>query len=161
MTEDHTTRTRRTASMRKLLYTPLAVGILAGAVCAGTGLGTAAPATAPDAVAASTSTPDAATASTTRVIDRNWWSLSNDTGKPIYGEFNYQVGTQRSNLILDKDLQLQQGGREGRPWLHSSGFQSEYWTGHICYDHKWWNIPPTEFYTNDGSFSCGTTRTAA
>ncbi|MDV6276856.1 hypothetical protein R3Q06_25505 [Rhodococcus erythropolis] len=142
MTANHTTRTRRMARLRKLLYVPLAVSVLAGAVCAGTGIGTAAPIPAPDAVTASAGP------------SQDWWSLSNDTGQPIYGMFNYQVGPQKSDLVIAKDRPMQQGGREGRQWWHSAfGWSNEYWSGHICYDHKQWNIPLTQFSVIDAGFT--------
>ncbi|MFC9768105.1 hypothetical protein [Rhodococcus jostii] len=144
MTEDLTTRTRRRASLRKLLYTPLAVGVLAGAVCTGTGLSTATALPAPDAVI---NTPDALPASTG---DAHWWSLYNDTGQPIYGEWSEQVGSPVSGLEVVKDWQMPQGGHESRPRINESfTLAFPYWWGHICYDHKQWNLGREERNVSD------------
>ncbi|MDV6276357.1 hypothetical protein R3Q06_22930 [Rhodococcus erythropolis] len=137
MTEDRAFRTRRRASLRKLLYVPLAVGVLAGAISAGTGIGTAAP-------GPQTCVP------TTQA--EKWWSLYNCTDQPIYGQWHHQVGSKTSDLNLVKDGQEQPLGREMRERFSSPGYET-YWIGHICYDHKWWNLPMTNPQQFDGNFS--------
>ncbi|MFC9769089.1 hypothetical protein [Rhodococcus jostii] len=151
MTVDLTTRTRRIVRLPKLLYISLAVGILAGAVCAGTGLGTAAPISALDVVTASSSTPDTPPASARPGWD--WWSLVNNTGQPIYGTWSQQVGDISSELEVVKDRPMPQEGHESRPrvhWSSSSDYQP-YWMGHICYDHKWWNLPRARRYPDSNA----------
>ncbi|MFC9769092.1 hypothetical protein [Rhodococcus jostii] len=120
-----------------MLYAPLAVSVLAGAVCAGTGIGTATP----DAVTASASTADTPPASANPA--KNWWSLYNYTDKQVYGEFSVQSGKTVSEVKIDKDRQLASGGHESRPTIDSMLWKS-YWMGHICYNHTWYNFPRTE-----------------
>ncbi|MFC9761631.1 hypothetical protein [Rhodococcus jostii] len=138
MTADHTPRTRRRASLRKLLYAPLAVSVLAGAVCAGTGIGFSAP----DVVTASSSTPDTPPASTDPGMD--WWTLANVTGQPIYGEWSEQSGSAVSKVHIVPDMQLSSPGHESRPRTDNALRGAPYWMGHICYNHVWWNFPRTE-----------------
>ncbi|MFC9768498.1 hypothetical protein [Rhodococcus jostii] len=138
MIVDRTTRTRRKASLRKLLYTPLAVSILAGAVCAGTGIGAAAPIT--------------QTCVPTTTADK-WWSLYNCTDQQIYGEWHHQVGFKSSDLVLVRDFPLKPKSHESRERFSSSGFEVKYWIGRICYDDEWWNFPITAPGQFDGNFS--------
>ncbi|MDV6274112.1 hypothetical protein R3Q06_11430 [Rhodococcus erythropolis] len=166
MTEDRTTRRR--VSLRKLIYIPLAVGVLAGAVGAGTGIGAAAPAVPSTGVTAPTSTTDTASASGSGRPGWDWWSLYNDTGKPIYGTWTEQTGGRKAvTLDLVKDMPLPSPGHESRPRndtasnppnapkksilrpadpelrVDQSGF-NPYWWAHICYNHMWWNLNGTE-----------------
>ncbi|MDV6278361.1 hypothetical protein R3Q06_33540 [Rhodococcus erythropolis] len=134
MTAHHTTRIRM-ASLRKLLSTPLAVGILAGGVCAGTGLGTAAPV--PDAITESTCAPDTPPAA---AGDLNWWFLYNFTGQPIYGEWSEQSGSAVSEVKRVKEVPLPDRGFESRG-RNDCGAWNPYWMGHICSNHAWWNLP--------------------
>ncbi|MDV6278541.1 hypothetical protein R3Q06_34645 [Rhodococcus erythropolis] len=139
MTGDHTTHPR--ARLRKMLHIPLTVGVLTGAVSAGTGIGTAAPAPAADTVTAFSAILD--TPLESGLPGWDWWSLYNNTGKAIYGTWSQQVGDRSSELVLVKDMPLADGGHESRPRVHWSPYSGvkPYWMGHICYDHKWWNLP--------------------
>ncbi|MDV6276855.1 hypothetical protein R3Q06_25500 [Rhodococcus erythropolis] len=39
-------------------------------------------------------------------------------------------------------MPLADGGHESRPRLFwDEHWGLSYWQGHICYDHKWWNLP--------------------
>ncbi|MFC9769242.1 hypothetical protein [Rhodococcus jostii] len=136
MTAYLTTRIRM-ASLWKLLYTPLAVGVVAGAVCAGTGVGTAAPIPGPDAVTECRSTPDTPPGS---AGDVHWWFLYNFTGEPIYGEWSEQSGSAVSEVKIAKDRQLPDRGYESRG-RNDCGAWNPYWMGHICSNHAWWNLP--------------------
>ncbi|MDV6276858.1 hypothetical protein R3Q06_25515 [Rhodococcus erythropolis] len=160
MTEDRTSRTRRRASLRKLLYIPLAVGVLAGAISVGTGIGSTAPTAAPDAGGtASTSASDGPTAF---AGDPHWWSLYNDSGLPIYGEWSLQTGPKVIKLDIAKDLPLPFGSHESRPRIDDSGWSRSPradWTAHICFNHAWWSFDRTErnrtaieFGGNDATF---------
>ncbi|MFC9768673.1 hypothetical protein [Rhodococcus jostii] len=124
--------------LRKAAYAPLAVAVLAGAVCAGTGIGTAAPTTAPEAVTASTSTKDTPPASADPAM--NWWTLFNNTGQPIYGTWSEQSGSDVSELNLVPNMPLRSSGLESRP-RNDSPLWNSYWMGHICYRGAWWNFP--------------------
>ncbi|MFC9768082.1 hypothetical protein [Rhodococcus jostii] len=132
MTVDHTARTRRRASIRKLLYTPLAVGILAGAVCAGTGIGAAAPAV--DAVAESTTTPAPS------APPANEWVLANETASPIYGLWSENRGDATSKVETDSDHPLEPGGTASRTNLDETAGHLTYWWAHVCYNHRWRNL---------------------
>ncbi|MDV6275323.1 hypothetical protein R3Q06_17645 [Rhodococcus erythropolis] len=148
MAEERTTGTRRRSSLRKLLYTPLAVGVIAGTVCAGTGIGIAAP----GAAAASTSTPDSPLESGD-IPGYDWWTLKNETGESIYGEWSTQVGSTVSELKITSDWPLKNGGFESRPTL-GAAFRHTYWMGHICYQHTWWNLDRYQFGLDiDGTFT--------
>ncbi|MFC9768933.1 hypothetical protein [Rhodococcus jostii] len=139
MTANPTTRARRMASPRKLLYTPLAVSILASAVCAGTGIGTAAtPLPAPDTVTASSSTPD--TPSESALPGWEVWSLYNRTGQPIYGTWSQQTEDRRSEVKIIKDAPLPDGGYESQPQKEGDLWNTS-WEGHICYNREWWTLP--------------------
>ncbi|MDV6276358.1 hypothetical protein R3Q06_22935 [Rhodococcus erythropolis] len=172
MAEHHTTRTYRMTWQGKLFYIPLAVGVIAGVVSAGTGIGMAATDATTDVANASTSAPDTAS-------DHpgwEWWSLYNDTGKPIYGTWSQQIGKSVSTLDLVKNMPLSSPGHESRPrndtaWyppsapqksilqpadpeprVDQSGFDT-YWWAHICYNHMWWNLNGTEaFLGRDATF---------
>ncbi|MDV6277217.1 hypothetical protein R3Q06_27355 [Rhodococcus erythropolis] len=174
MAEHLTTRTYRMTWRRKLFCIPLAVGVIAGAANAGTGIGMAATDAATDVANASTSAPDTASGSGSPGWD--WWSLYNDTGKPIYGTWSQQIGKSVSTLDLVKDMPLSSPGHESRPrndagWnphnvpkksilrpadpeprVDQSGF-NPYWWAHICYNHMWWNLNGTEaLLGRDGTF---------
>ncbi|MDV6278257.1 hypothetical protein R3Q06_32865 [Rhodococcus erythropolis] len=174
MTERLTTRTHRRSSLPQLFCIPLAVGVITGAVSAGTGIGTAATDTATDVANTSTSAPDTAPAS--GVPGWDWWSLYNDTGKPIYGTWTQQMGKSVSTLDLVKDMPLSSPGHESRErtdavWnppnapkksiLRPADLQprvdrselNTYWWAHICYNHMWWNLNGTEaFLGRDATF---------
>ncbi|MDV6274113.1 hypothetical protein R3Q06_11435 [Rhodococcus erythropolis] len=113
--------------LRNAAYAPMVVSVLAGAVCAGTGLGSAAT----DAITPPTSGGD-----------RHWWSLYNNTGQPISGEWTEQIGAATSGLTLVKEIPEPQGGHESRPRISDAAhpLSNPYWWGHICYDHKKWNL---------------------
>ncbi|MDV6278446.1 hypothetical protein R3Q06_34070 [Rhodococcus erythropolis] len=125
--------------LRNAAYAPMMACVLTGAVCAGTGLASAATDTAPASAG-----------------DTHWWSLYNNTGKPIYGQWTEQIGDGVSGLDLVKDIPEPQGGHESRPRIKDSAhpFSNPYWWGHICYDHKQWNLDRQVRYVSDeGKFT--------
>ncbi|MDV6276356.1 hypothetical protein R3Q06_22925 [Rhodococcus erythropolis] len=131
-------------------YAPLVVVIAAGAIGGGMGVGSADTDTAPTIAAAPTVAAPASTG------DRHWWSLYNDTGQPISGEWTEQVGNATSGLTLVKDIPEPQGGHESRPRINDLAhpLSNPYWWGHICYDHKKWNLDRQVRYVSDeGKFT--------
>ncbi|MDV6278505.1 hypothetical protein R3Q06_34445 [Rhodococcus erythropolis] len=151
MTTDRTARLRRMASLRTPLYIPLAVGVLAGAVGAGTGVGAAGPVTAdPDAVTASTHSASTSTEDTApgSAGDTHWWSLYNYTGQSVYGEWSVQSGESVSETKTVKDWPLPSGSHESRG-RNDSMLWKTYWMGHICYNHAWYNFPRTHISMGD------------
>ncbi|MFC9769091.1 hypothetical protein [Rhodococcus jostii] len=137
---DVSRKKNRPDGMRRWAYVPLAVSVLAGAVCGGAGTGTAATTASTDVVTESATTPDAPHGS---AGDKNWWSLYNYTGLPVYGEFSVQTGKAVSEVKIDKDRQLASGGHESRPTTNSVWWR-DYWMGHICFNHAWYNFPRTD-----------------
>ncbi|MFC9768499.1 hypothetical protein [Rhodococcus jostii] len=134
MTEDHTTRTRRTVSLRKLLNTSLAVSVLAGAVWAGTGVGTAAPHEAPP------SAPSTGASSDER------WHVANDTDKTLIGEFYRQNHNNTSEAVF---MPPQKGVLPGQAQMsnrrqETNMFWYTYTWGRVCFKGFWWDLPKRE-----------------
>ncbi|MFC9761630.1 hypothetical protein [Rhodococcus jostii] len=128
--------------------------VAAGSVCTGVGVGSAGTGAAPDAVTSSASTADTAPGSAV-LPGWVWWSLYNDTGEPVYGEWSEQVGGDVSVLNLVKDMSLRNEGHESRKRVDDGGWFSanSYWMGHICYNHAWWNFPRSKYtFGSDAAF---------
>ncbi|MDV6278573.1 hypothetical protein R3Q06_34840 [Rhodococcus erythropolis] len=95
-------------------------------------------------------------AAPTSAGDAHWWSLYNNTGQPISGEWTEQIGAATSGLTLVKDIPEPQGGHESRPRISEAAhpFSNPYWWGHICYDHKQWNLDrQVRNVTDEGKFT--------
>ncbi|MFC9769627.1 hypothetical protein [Rhodococcus jostii] len=107
--------------LRKAAYAPLAAAVLAGAVCSGAGIGSAATDT------------DAGVGTGTSAS--KFWMV-NGTGQPIYG-----------TLLLDSAMVER---TKYNPWgvgESESGEKSivpfRSWHGRICYNQVWWKLPFT------------------
>ncbi|MFC9766649.1 hypothetical protein [Rhodococcus jostii] len=124
--------------LRKAAYTPVAVAVLAGAVCAGAGIGSAAtadPGTTPDALQSS----GIATA----------WSMENRTDQSIYGQWdawNSKRETSRVATTADNPWQ---------PGAIAKSFQeaASSWSGRICYNKQYWDFYPQQLsLADEGKF---------
>ncbi|MDV6278382.1 hypothetical protein R3Q06_33675 [Rhodococcus erythropolis] len=128
MNTERTTPRPRTRG-RKLLYTSFAVGVLTGAVCAGTGI--------------SAATPEVATALVhidTSQEDSYEWTLLNHTGQTVYGKWTLYGGSDKYSSSLEST--------KDHPWQvdeASSALQKKkprnYWRANICYSGQWWVLP--------------------
>ncbi|MFC9769671.1 hypothetical protein [Rhodococcus jostii] len=132
--------------LRKAAYAPLAAAVLAGAVCSGAGLGSAATDT-ETGVGAGTNIPDPAPLR---------WSVVNGTGQPIYGKMKltenvlfppmppYPYST--TSIERPKERPWAVGDHESteRAPRPTTGATAVY-EGHICYNKKWWELPGDSF----------------
>ncbi|MFC9769695.1 hypothetical protein [Rhodococcus jostii] len=127
--------------LRRAAYAPIAAAVLAGAVCSGAGIGSAATDT-ETGVGAGTNIPDPAPLR---------WSVVNGTGQPIYGkmELHEQLFVppfppppySTTSIERPKDHPWGVDDHESteRPPRPNPGTIAWY-EGHICYNEKWWNL---------------------
>ncbi|MDV6277350.1 hypothetical protein R3Q06_28025 [Rhodococcus erythropolis] len=149
MTEDLIIRTHRRASLRKLFYIPLAVGVLAGAVGAGTGIGAAASSDGVELAGTPTGSFQAPEVGTADHV----WKLTNDqvgSNGPIWGELYKQQGSFTSTLTIPKNAPLALGQSSGAVKQISDVFYKEYTWGTLCFNHDQYTLP-RKVYTNDSS----------
>ncbi|MDV6277717.1 hypothetical protein R3Q06_29930 [Rhodococcus erythropolis] len=113
--------------LRKAAYAPLAAAVLAGAVCAGTGIGSAATDTGADA---GVSVPD------------RTWRVVNDTGKELTGgkfgkmDENHPIGTIYVTGL--KPNEARYGSYESGGILDSNGTMAD----GVCYNNRMWHMKP-------------------
>ncbi|MDV6278728.1 hypothetical protein R3Q06_35760 [Rhodococcus erythropolis] len=132
---------KNTKWLRKAAYAPLTVAILAGALSSGMGIGSAAT----DATTTPTGTPQIGTAYN--------WSVNNHTGQPIYGTWNATMHSGNSSHVE---------ATADHPWKpgdapHATQYQDmerdTTWTGHICYNKRWWDYTLSDWGFGEGPFS--------
>ncbi|MDV6278150.1 hypothetical protein R3Q06_32275 [Rhodococcus erythropolis] len=132
MIKEHSICPGQRVSLGKLLAHLLGVGVMAVAACAGAGIGTAA------------ADIDATVSSEPTVSSDHLWTLKNDTDQAIYGTWEVQVGSDVSKLTRkDWDtLASRNTAYQFNPFYEPYKIivHHEYWRGHICYDHKQWNL---------------------
>ncbi|MFC9768640.1 hypothetical protein [Rhodococcus jostii] len=127
----------RRQRLRKLAYAPLVAAVAAGAICTGAGISTA----------AATDTPQSGNAYE--------WALLNHTGQSIYGNWSAEMAPRdKSRVETDKD----------HPWKpddaakaiqYQNGWRFTAWTGHICYNKRWWDFTYSADGFGDGILNLG------
>ncbi|MFC9769301.1 hypothetical protein [Rhodococcus jostii] len=106
--------------LRQLAYAPLVAAIAAGAICAGTGTGTA-----------TTDAPQSGSAYE--------WALLNHTGQSIYGYWNAEMSTgDHSRVETDKDHPWK-ADDAAKATQYQDAARYTTWRGHICYNKHWWD----------------------
>ncbi|MDV6278535.1 hypothetical protein R3Q06_34615 [Rhodococcus erythropolis] len=112
--------------VRIVAYVPLVMAVAAGAICTGTGIGTAAPAT-----------------SAHHELENRpgyEWQLINRTGAPISG--NWSVSDHGETSRVER--------RQNEPWMideiataaQKGDYEGARWQGAICYRTNWWKFAP-------------------
>ncbi|MDV6278367.1 hypothetical protein R3Q06_33590 [Rhodococcus erythropolis] len=130
------TTTRRNPGLRTLLYIPLAAAVLAGAVCAGTGIGSAASTIASDPVTGSTAPGHDLT------DKEDGWHLINGTDQPLSVVWTERNGNNAETLGGGKPLTLQPGALAAAQAVQRDGTaDNTYWWGHVlCFNHMGRNL---------------------
>ncbi|MDV6278317.1 hypothetical protein R3Q06_33280 [Rhodococcus erythropolis] len=111
---------------RAAAYAPLVAAVLAGTICAGTGIGTAAP--------------TAAAIVTVPPPIQNMWQLINTTDTPIYGNWAQQRAGDSSEIIRGIWGPLKPGESASAAQVKMTFGRYEYWWAHVCYNHMWRNL---------------------
>ncbi|MFC9769597.1 hypothetical protein [Rhodococcus jostii] len=119
--------------LRKAAYAPLAAAVLAGAVCAGTGIGSATttdPATTPDTLQSGETSSTA-------------WSVQNLTGQPIYGQWDaWNSDGAKSRVAATADDPWQLGATAKADQVVTPNFGWTKWSGRTCYNKQYWDFYP-------------------
>ncbi|MFC9769690.1 hypothetical protein [Rhodococcus jostii] len=110
--------------LRAILVAPVAVGVLAGAVVAGTGISAAA--TGPAGAAESAA--------------MHRWSVTNDTGDSVWGKISKRVGNDSSALSWTEGAPLLPNGSEEAFQVHDP-IKAEFTDVGICYRGSLWVTP--------------------
>ncbi|MDV6275365.1 hypothetical protein R3Q06_17870 [Rhodococcus erythropolis] len=100
MTNPNTTSSSsRKKMLRAMLVAPVAIGVLAGALVAGTGIGSAASADGTGSAELTTGSPESTPGYT--------WTLANDTDQPIWGDLIKETSVERSRIMTRSDSPIQ------------------------------------------------------
>ncbi|MDV6278368.1 hypothetical protein R3Q06_33595 [Rhodococcus erythropolis] len=129
--------------IRNLASISLVTAAAAGAICSGTGTGTAATsiaATGTDTAVIPTHTTDT-TNTTSR--DTFHWSVTNHTGKSIYGTWKAvgQKGDSSDSSHVESSVDNQwKPDASADAYQRKSVLSGPEWTGNICYNEHWWKF---------------------
>ncbi|MFC9769135.1 hypothetical protein [Rhodococcus jostii] len=128
---DVSTKKNRTYGMRRWAYVPLVATVATGAVCAGTGIGTA--------------VPDEATPSASSIgaSSEERWHVWNDTDQSLIGEFFRQNhnDTSESVFMTPQKAVLPGQAQMSNRSQENNMFWSTYTWGHVCFKGFWWDLP--------------------
>lgn len=121
--------------------------VAVGSVCAGTGVGSAAPyaTSGLGGIAAAVDVPNLMWEAPNMI-----WYVKNYTAQPVWGEMHKRSAVDVSEIQISREQQLGSGHMVAvdQPiawWSH------EYTWGRICYEGAWWNLPQFEYGMSGGT----------
>lgn len=126
--------------VRWWLYAPLVAVVAAGSVCAGSGVGSAAP----DATAGESGV--------VAVVDAPnlMWYVKNSTSQAVWGEMHKRSAVDVSEIQISREQQLGSGHMVAAD-QPIAWWSREYTWGRICYRGAWWNLPQFQYGVSGGT----------